>query len=151
MVLDTQDSVSFTPSRVDGLDFLTWQRNYLLGGQVDNSNGDANLSGTVDDVDEGIWESQLSGSGMLGMTTLGTPAALPTTQVAISPGDTLTFLLDASGVAGFNPAATFAAWDVIIREITFPFSAATAAPEPSTLLLSIFACLGGAIQRRRRR
>ena len=39
---------------VDGADFLIWQRNVGLGGQVNNSNGD----GTVDNLDLAIWEAQ---------------------------------------------------------------------------------------------
>ncbi len=43
---------------IDGTDFLIWQRGLGSVGQVDNSNGDANLSGTVDAADLAIWETQ---------------------------------------------------------------------------------------------
>jgi hypothetical protein len=46
---------------VTGADFLIWQRNLGLGGQVNNSNGDANADGTVDDLDLADWETQYGG------------------------------------------------------------------------------------------
>ncbi len=62
---------------VDGADFLTWQRGFGLGGQVDNSNGDSNGDGTVDGLDLGEWEGQFgSASGPLsGIGAIPEPAS----------------------------------------------------------------------------
>ncbi len=63
---------------VTGRDFLIWQRGYGMTGQVNNGNGDANLSGVVDSVDLGIWQDQYGlGSGLF---NIGTPS-LETTGV----------------------------------------------------------------------
>jgi len=43
---------------VDGIDFLIWQLGFGLMMEVDNTNGDANGDGLVDDMDLSIWESQ---------------------------------------------------------------------------------------------
>jgi hypothetical protein len=52
---------------VDGNDFLVWQRNYGLGNQSTNANGDADGNGTVGDGDYTAWRNQFgpaaSGAG----------------------------------------------------------------------------------------
>jgi len=45
---------------VDGSDFLTWQRGLGLAGQLDNSNGDADGSGLVDELDLVHWQDQFA-------------------------------------------------------------------------------------------
>ena len=57
---------------VEGLDFLNWQANVGLGGQTDNSNGDANGDGTVGSADLAIWESQY-GTAPLGAAVSAVP------------------------------------------------------------------------------
>lgn len=135
---------------VDGQDFLTWQRGNGLVGQTDNSNGDADLSGTVDGVDLDQWETEYGTAGGSGLTLLQTLVDLPTTQINISPGDTLTFIVGSSGNPGFDSASTFAAWDVIIREIALPQSLTSTVPEPTTAMLLLCGFLGSALGRRHR-
>ena len=130
---------------VDGADFMTWQRGYTVG--TTQPEGDADFDGDVDNIDLIRWRQQYGGP--VGATDLNTPANLPLTQVAIQPGDTLTFVVDATGEPGFNPAATFSSWDVIIREIVFPLGASAAVPEPSTGLLLLLGGVAGLGLRRR--
>jgi hypothetical protein len=49
---------------VDGIDFLQWQRSYLI-----DDGGDANGDGITNGIDLGIWEGQFGGS--LGLQGLG--------------------------------------------------------------------------------
>lgn len=69
-----QDDANFnSDSDVDGDDFLLWQRNYGLEGQVDNSNGDANYSGKVDGDDLAVWETQYGTTGLLSAASTAVP------------------------------------------------------------------------------
>lgn len=43
---------------VDGRDFLLWQRGFGLGGQVNNSQGDASGNGSVGGEDLAVWQGQ---------------------------------------------------------------------------------------------
>lgn len=45
---------------VDGVDFLTWQRGFGLGGQTTNANGDADLNGTVNGLDFQAWKDEFT-------------------------------------------------------------------------------------------
>ncbi len=52
-----QDTADFDEDLdIDGADFLAWQRGFGSGTTL--AEGDANISGTVDGVDLGIWEAQ---------------------------------------------------------------------------------------------
>lgn len=55
---------------VDGADFLTWQRNFGLTGQVNNGFGDANNDGVVSGRDLAAWRTAAS-------TTASAPASVP--------------------------------------------------------------------------
>lgn len=64
---------------VDGDDFLIWQSNVGLGGQTDNSNGDANGDGIVGSGDLEIWECQYgypSVSALSGLTSVPEPTSV---------------------------------------------------------------------------
>lgn len=47
----------------DGNDFLLWQRGVGLTGQTNNSQGDADRNGTVNDMDLGLWMSKYGSAG----------------------------------------------------------------------------------------
>jgi hypothetical protein len=49
----------------DGADFLRWQRGVGLTGQTNNSNGDADRSGTVNGIDLPLWRGKFGTSGGL--------------------------------------------------------------------------------------
>ena len=52
-----EDNADFDNSDlVDGFDFFTWQRNFSTGTTF--AQGDANLDGTVNGLDLGIWQDQ---------------------------------------------------------------------------------------------
>lgn len=48
---------------VDGRDFLLWQRGFGLGGQLNNSQGDATGNGSVGGEDLAVWQGQFGASG----------------------------------------------------------------------------------------
>ncbi len=43
---------------IDGRDFLVWQRGFGMNGQSDNSTGDANFDGVVNELDLVVWHEQ---------------------------------------------------------------------------------------------
>ena len=131
---------------VDGADFMIWQRGYTVG--TTQPEGDADFDGDVDWVDLRKWWQQQYG-GPVNATELNSPVNLPTTEVGIQPGDTLTFVVDATGEPGFNPAPTWTAWDVIIREIEFSLGTSAVVPEPATGLLLLAGGVAGLGLRRR--
>jgi MYXO-CTERM domain-containing protein len=62
--------------RVDGNDFLAWQRNLGATGAT-NSQGDANGDGAVDAADLGVWRSSFgSGAAAVNAATVPEPTAL---------------------------------------------------------------------------
>jgi len=62
---------------VTGSDFLIWQMNFGLTGQVDNSNGDANGDGTIDETDLVFWENQYGTSPLVAaVSVVPEPSAL---------------------------------------------------------------------------
>ena len=61
--------------RVDGADFLAWQRGLGLTGQPNNSTGDANGDGNVDGADLAIWQAQFSPSASAAGGAVPEPAA----------------------------------------------------------------------------
>jgi hypothetical protein len=58
IVFVTTDADFNGDNSVDGRDFLIWQRNVGVGGQINNSNGDADGSGVVDQDDLFAWEDE---------------------------------------------------------------------------------------------
>lgn len=58
---------------VDGTDFLIWQQNVGLGGQTDNSNGDADGNGTVGTPDLAAWEGQYGAAPLSAIATVPEP------------------------------------------------------------------------------
>lgn len=60
---------------VDGADFLTWQRNFGLTGQVNNGLGDANNDGVVSGRDLATWRTAFAaGGGNAGVAGVPEPA-----------------------------------------------------------------------------
>lgn len=77
---------------VDGTDFLTWQRNYSLTGQTNNSSGDANFDGIVNRADLDVWEAQY-----------GTVPTLAAVQTVPEPAGAMLFTLTAWFVFWLKP------------------------------------------------
>jgi hypothetical protein len=72
---------------VTGNDFLIWQRNFGLTGQIDNSNGDANGDGVVDDDDLVLWETQYGTTPPLaGASAVPEPSSLVLITLAAVAG-----------------------------------------------------------------
>ncbi len=55
--------------RVDGRDFLIWQRGFGLEEQEDNSLGDANFDGFIDAADLVVWQDQYGTNPLIAETT----------------------------------------------------------------------------------
>ena len=79
---------------VTGQDFLIWQLNLGLGGQVNNSNGDANADGTVDNLDLADWETQY-----------GSPPPLSSSMAAVPEPTSLILMGGLLAVALASPRA----------------------------------------------
>jgi len=76
---------------VDGADFLIWQKGLGLGGQVDNSNGDADGNGIVEHADLLEWEGQY-GIGTLsasGNAASAVPEPLTSSLLALALATTI--------------------------------------------------------------
>jgi hypothetical protein len=66
---------------VDGRDFLLWQRGFGLGGQMNNSQGDATGNGSVGGEDLAVWQGQFGANG-----APASAAAVPEPSIAAMVG-----------------------------------------------------------------
>jgi len=73
---------------IDGNDFLILQRGLGLTGQVNNSNGDADGSGTVDSADLAVWEAQY-GTNPLSAVSAAVPEPTTGGLVALALATTM--------------------------------------------------------------
>ena len=48
--------------KVDGTDFLIWQKGFGLSGQTGKTNGNANTDAVVDGADFAVWKSKFGGA-----------------------------------------------------------------------------------------
>jgi alpha-amylase len=76
--------------RVDGADFLAWQRNAgLSGARFDQ--GDADLNGVIDSTDLAIWRTGYGATAPLGALAAATTAVPEPTLLAMTCGAAIAF------------------------------------------------------------
>jgi hypothetical protein len=68
---------------VDGRDFLAWQRGFGINTAANNSQGDANGDGAVNDVDFSLWKSQYGQAGAAQASAAAVPEPALSAVVAL--------------------------------------------------------------------
>jgi len=64
-----------TNSKIDGADFLAWQRGYGINTGATLAQGDANGSGSVNAFDLAVWEQQFGVAPLLGVAAIPEPSS----------------------------------------------------------------------------
>jgi len=136
--------------RVDGGDFLLWQRGLGLTGLLDKSKGDANDDDSVDAADLDLWKAAYG-------TQAGTSTGLSAVDGPMN-GDQWFFNIGRQNSEGdvgnflpywnWQPAQVFA--NRPHGTITFMGAPISAVPEPAAMLLMTAAAAAALVARRRR-
>jgi hypothetical protein len=85
-------------NRVDGADFVLWQRGLGMGGQSTNANGDADRNGTINAADLTVWRTQIGTN----------PNAAPVSSAVPEPSSALLIVVACALIARRARAATIA-------------------------------------------
>jgi hypothetical protein len=141
--------------RVDGSDYLTWQRGVGLTGETTRFNGDSNLDGTVDGADLDLWEAAYG-------TLAGTPTGLNRVE---GPVNGEQWFFDMSRINGLGDLGNFLPIWNWHDDQSFTFhphgtitfmgappaaGAVSGVPEPASLALMAMAIAAAGSARRRR-